>query len=270
MAVWHPPHGVESIGSLFARQDAAVQQNAVAAAKELLLIETGLLLALDVTLRLNEEPVLSQRRTKPNSESRSETIVMNLLYAGWSSLVDATRLTLFGARVNALALVRSAFEATLHAEYFRSNPADAAEWDAAGALTDLFDVRDRVRDFDTKKRVRDTVRRQYGGPRGSHDRFFVELFAYGTHTNPKTAALRLASGRAAIANFGFMAIGKNEATRFCAIRVLDALGYLLSEFQDAVPSYLALHPDLAAEVAKFRVDLATARATQAAELSLSI
>ena len=216
--------GVDSLADLFIRQDNASLRNWQEARPEFELTERGLILGWAITLWLNEDPILPQRKAKAPEVSDPETICINLLHAAWSGLVNATRLALYGAHVDALNLIRSAFEATFHAEYFRDHPSNAIEWGKAGQITDLDARRVFISRFERKKQIRQSVEKKYL-PDRSLSRGYHELSTFGTHINPITTFLRLSSNIQGIANLGFMSVGKSEATRLCAIRILHILRY---------------------------------------------
>ncbi|MBI4494231.1 MAG: hypothetical protein HY690_15690 [Chloroflexi bacterium] len=199
--------------------------------------------------------------------STSETICINLLHAAWSSIINATRLALYGAHVDALNLVRAALEATYHAEYFRDHPSDAAEWDKAGLIVDFEDRRKFLEEFSKNKRVRWNVEQKYL-PDRSLSRFFQELSTYGSHANPVTVALHLSSNMPGIANLGFLSVGRSEAMRLCASHILHILSYALCEFHDSFGHYLSQNPSLTATYQQFQRDLATIRSGAPQGLSL--
>lgn len=254
----HLTAGVSGLAEVFSRQDYAVQCNYEAAQVEFSLVERGAVLGLAVTLWLNEDSILSQRQAKPVQESTSETIFINLLWAAWASLVDATRLALFGAHIDALALTRSAFEAAYHAEYFRDHPADAIEWDQAGRITELGKLHEFINKFNREKKVLSYVDCKYPGQ--SLRDFYRELSTYGTHINPKTVALRLASQVREKPRLGFMSWGYTEAPRLCANYILHTLGYVLSEYFDACGAYLNENADIVTAYEEFQRDLEARRA----------
>lgn len=262
-----PTAGVGSLADLFARQESATARNWEAARDEFGLIERGLVLAWHCTLCINEDPILSKRRANPDAVAAPETICANLLHAAWSSLVNATRLALFGAHVDALNLTRAAFEAVYHAEYFRDHPSEALDWDRCGSLTELDAISKCIEDFSKAKRVRWSLEQKYA-PHASLTRFFKELSTYGSHANPKTVGLRLSSHEPGVANLGFVGVGRTEATRLCASHILHVLSYALSEFEDSFSAYLVQHPEVLSTYRDFQRDLSTLRAAAPRELSL--
>ena len=207
------------------------------------LIEQGMTLASQVTLLLNEDPILARRKALPASDSTPETIRMNLLSAACSSLVNAALLAMYGAHVDALTITRSSLEAIAYAEYFRDNPVAAIEWDrTCSDFRNLYDARRSSQRFENKHHVMRTVEAKYD-PDPSMKLMFVELSAYGTHSTPATVNLRLSSKVPNTANLGFMSTGKLEANRLAAGRVVHIVAYALSEFREGFAGYLVSRPD---------------------------
>jgi hypothetical protein len=252
-----PGTTLTSLAEMFALQDGASKRNWAEASAEFALIERGLMIGWSATLLVNDEITIAKRKAKAEVTMRAETIGANLLHAALSSLVNAARLTLCGAHVDALSLARGAFESTYHAEYFRDHPDDAVEWDRAGLETDVYKIADSIRKFEERKQVRRTVAGKYSDPPEvgeSLHRLFKELSTYGSHANPQTVVLRLASDRPGVANLGFVSIGKSEATRLCANHVLHLVGYVLSEFSDYFAEYLDGAADFVGAYEQFRHD----------------
>lgn len=247
--------GATGLGDFFGRQDGAVQRNYEAAKTEFDLIERGTIIGWACTLALNADPVLSQRRAKAPNDATAETIFINLLHAAWSGLVNATRLALYGAHIDALNLTRWAFEATYHAEYFRQHPADALEWDKTGHILDLDDFHAAIEAFRRAKGIRADLDKRYAGLGGvSLTRLHRELSSYGTHPNPKTVGLRLASPVRGRARLGYMSVGYAQATRLTASHILHIVGYLLSEYFDGCGPLLAARPEIFAAYKAFQDD----------------
>lgn len=245
-----------------------IASNCDAARTEFDLLERGLVPGFAVTLWLNEGHIVEQRCDKPLDISMAETICINLLHAAWSSLVNATRLSLYGAHVDSLGLVRAALEAAYHAEYFCDHPEDALAWDEAGKVEDLEQRRTLIRKCDSDKRVRSKVEAKYA-PDKSLSRFFYELSTYGAHANPATVSLRLSSGTPGVANLGFISVGKLEATQLCANHILHTLSYVISTYRDGFSDYLNENHQLVARVEEFEAILAKLRASGPSALSLS-
>lgn len=200
-----------------------------------------------------------------DEQRRAQQGIANLLHASWASLVSATRLALFGAQVDSFALTRGAFEATYHAEFFRLRPETFAEWDAAGLEIDLQKRARLVMLFARKFRVRSWLAKQDGLDR---EPFFVELSTFGSHANPMTVGLRVASPEPGVANLGFMSLGKPETIMLCASHALHVTGYMLSEFTDSFDVDLRESSDLWARHSAFQQCLNESRATLPSGLSL--
>lgn len=254
-----------SLEDLFTAQDRSVRFNRAQAQAAFGLIERGLVLGWQIATHINTGDVLADRKAKNAAEATPETIRANLLHSAWSGLVSATRLTLYGAFVDALALTRSAFEAAYHAEFFRDRPADAIEWDGCGQITNLADRRKCIDDFTRSHGVRNHVDQKYAG---SVDPFFFELATFGTHANPVTVGLRMSSHLQGVSNLGFASAGKAEAPKLCAHHVLHTLGYVLSEYNDGFGSYLGRNPSLFQSYSSFVQDLNTWRQQAPGDLSL--
>ena len=267
VSVGGDPSEPRSLGDLFARQDGVANRNIAVAVVEFRLIERGLLLGLSFTYWLNEDPILAERKAKPPHDGKRETIGINLLHAAWSILMNATRLTMYGAHVDALGLIRSALEATCHAEYFRDHPAEVAEWSRMGRMTDLDERAAAYIAFQRSKRVLQSVEAKYA-PDRSLSRLFRTLSTFGPHPNPMTVGLRLSSDVPGRANLGFISVGKPQATRLCAVYVMDGVAYMLSEFRDGSPDYLARNANLVQSLDGFERDYAAYRACAPRELSL--
>lgn len=257
-----------SISELFALQDGVVAQNRAAASAEFASIERGLLVGLQVTMFLNEGSALVARRAKADAAARSENICINLIHSAWSSLVDATRLVLWGAYVDGMALVRNGLEATFLCEYFFDHPADAVGWDQIGSILDVLDIQKALQQFENAKHPKRAIQLKYAAD-DSVKRLFAELSTYGTHANPKTVNLRLSSPIQGVANLGFVGTGRIEATRLGALRVLHTLRYVISLTTDYLSPYLALDPVIRRDIGDFisGADLVMAKAP--ATLSLS-
>lgn len=258
---------MKSLSEFLAIQESVASWHADAARSEFDLIERGLILGWSVTLYLNDGPILDERKAKAPEASMPETIRANLLHAAWGSLVNATRLALYGAHVDSLNLARAAFEAAYHADYFRDHPEDAAEWDRCGSVKDLMGRRKCIDEFQRTKRVRRVVGQKYK-PEDSMERFFAELSTYGTHANPVTVALRLSSPVDGVASLGFTSVGRPEATKLCASHILHTLAYVLSEYHDGFADYLAQNETLTATYQEFEAELAAVRSRSPRELSL--
>jgi len=247
---------LETLSQMFALQDQCQPLNRERASAEFVLIERGLSLAFDLTFWLNDDPqIVAKRKALPNTTAIPENVGANLLHAAVGSLVSATRLCMFGDFVDALSLARTAFEAVVHAEYFRDHPHRAAEWNQVGAVTDVFEIRKQLKKFEDKEHVRGAVRSKYSDK--SHDRFFAELSTYGTHVNPKTVGLRMATPLAGAGNLGFVAAGYAEAPALCASHILHVLAYALSEFEDTFRDYLASNASLRIALRQFDSDYHT-------------
>ena len=262
------PVEFDTLAEVFAQEDAVAQQNWAAAPAEFNLIEHGIALGFSITLWLQEDPIIAKREAKPADIVTTETICANLLHAAWSSLLNATRMALQGAHVEALTLARTALEATYHAEYFRDHPAEAVEWDKTGSITNLKDLRRSIVDLERKMGARKKVQQKYE-PDESLSDLYAEVSTYGAHVNPKTVAQRLSSARPGIANLGFASVGKSQATRLCAAHILHILGYTLSEFWDSFGAYLRQNADLVATYEQFGNDLTALRAAAPEKLSLT-
>ena len=234
---------MDSLRELFTRQEGVVGRNLAAAPDYFRLIERGLVLGWAITVHLNGPSIVVLRRSKSPTIQVPETITMNLLHSAWSGLVNATRLMMYGAHCDSLALIRSAYEAVYHAEYFRHNPSDAVEWDHAGHIVDLEKRRQCIAAFNRKRRVRQWLGTHIGEA-PSRERMFSELSTYGTHANPITVGLRLSSNLEGVGNLGFLSVGKVQATQLCASHCLHILIYALSEFFDGFPDYLAVDTTL--------------------------
>lgn len=256
-----------NVEELYQRQDHAVIRNREAAPREFELIERGLVLGWRFTDYLHTDEILAQREELPDQLSIPENVCANLLHSAWSILVSATRLTLWGAHVDALTLVRSSFELAYHAEFFRHKPELVAEWDAAGKLTDLEERRIYIQKFSHKYDIRRWLEEQ-DDPDRTRTRLYGELSTYGTHANPATVGLRMSSGEPGVANLGFVSVGKSEATRLCAIHTLHVLMYGLSEFVDRFGHYLSQTSDLMASYESLRRDWEDSRNRQPLNLSL--
>lgn len=254
-----------NVEELYQRQDHAVTRNREATSREFGLIERGLVLGWAFTDYLHTPDILAQRSDLPEQLSVPENVCANLLHSAWCILVSASRLTLWGAHVDALTLVRSSFELAYHAEFFRHKPELAAEWDAAGQITDFEERRAYIDKFSRK--IRPWLEEQ-DDPDRTRTRLYRDLSTYGTHANPATVGLRMSSGEPGVANLGFMSVGKSEATRLCAIHDLHVLMYVLSEFVDRFTSYLSQSSDLIASYESLRRDWEDSRKRQPLNLSL--
>ena len=228
---------LRALNDFFRLQDTVVEKTLQTAAGDFGLISRGLALAFDLTVAFNDHDTVALRKTKAPDAVKAETVVANLLHASFSSLVNATRLALFGAHVNALALVRDAFEAAYHSEYFRLHPEAVERWDAAATIPDLDERRKYLeKNFPNIRRTLE----ERDDPGRTRTALYRELCSYGAHINPATVGLRISvptPAEVGMANIGFTSVGKREATTICALHTLHVLMYGISEFFDAFGTY---------------------------------
>jgi hypothetical protein len=126
-----------SLQDIFAIQDGVVATNQRAAQARIELIERGLIHGFNIIAHLESPNVMNQVEGLPPDALASHGIIKNLLHSALATDVSAVRLTLQGMYVEAFTLIRSAFELTYHAEYFRTRPREALEWDQLGQVIDL-------------------------------------------------------------------------------------------------------------------------------------
>jgi hypothetical protein len=68
--------------------------------------------------------------------------------------------------------------------------------------------------------------------------------------------LRSVSDLPRMGNLGFVSAGSPEFTRICAKHALWLLRYVVSEYRDSLPSYLAGAPELCQAATQFDKDVA--------------
>jgi hypothetical protein len=228
-----------SLQDIFAIQDGVVATNQRAAQARIELIERGLIHGFNIIAHLESPNVMNQVEGLPPDALASHGIIKNLLHSALATDVSAVRLTLQGMYVEAFTLIRSAFELTYHAEYFRTRPREALEWDQLGQVIDLKTFAEGI--FKIDRKVRRALTKEYG-----HDfaRHYRELCTFGSHTNPRTVYMRTQSGLPRFGNVGFASAGKVEAPVHCAGQVLHGLRHSLSELHDSFSHYLDEHLSL--------------------------
>jgi hypothetical protein len=262
----------QGLVNLFATQDAAIKENLSFAPQEFSLLNRGLVLGLNITMCLNDLPGVSMRKTKNQTQQESDTIIINLLHAGWSALVNATRLSLFGAHCDAIALIRHAFEASYYAEFFIGNPDAALVWNKAGQIIDAKKRRKFQEKFENKYQVKNTLKEKYrikGLDPTPIDRILNETSSFGIHINPFTVAFRLQRTTSTQCNnMGFMSTGKKEATRLCAVWCGSIAAYILSEYWEGYGEYLESFPPINDTYKAFLQEYESLQASVPSELSL--
>lgn len=233
------PINLPTLLDAFLMQDRSIPRNAQLAIEEFGLIDQALSNGLELIARVNDPDVFHSRSAQPEDAHASETVTINLLTSAIYTLVSSTRLTLSGNHVDALTLLRSAFEASYYAEYFRHNPSEALKWDSIGKIEDLRERQKFVEEH--FRHVRNNLEGR-DDPDRTRTRFYRELSSYGPHPTPAVVAARMSSDHAStgIANLGFVSTGKINATRLCASHTLHILMYALSEFFDACDHYPAV------------------------------
>ncbi len=252
------------IAELFEMQDRSMAANRAAIGVDFELLDDLLSLTIEVTLALQEPEIVAQRQSRPGGFP-SDPVRANLLHAAWGSLMSATRLTLFGDHMSALAVVRSAFEATFHAEYFRYEPAAASEYEEATVLKDRRQRARRLRSLSDEAlcwlKARDD-------PEGTRRQFFQELSTLGSHGNVAMAALKFASPTRERANLGFTSQGYDDRTRLCTFRIAHVAHYVLSELVEGYEEYLRAKPDVLSEFDRVTERFHSARRQWPADISL--
>lgn len=258
---------MKSLQDLHRRQDRAVSLNLREAAREFRLIERGLVLGWEFLQWLHSEEIVAEREALRNGPQAVENVCANLLHSAWCALVSSTRLSLWGAHVDGLTLVRSAFELAYHAEFFHLRPELVRKWDRAGQLTDFHERRRYILDFSNKYHIR-KVLEDRDDPEKSRTRLFHELSTYGTHANPVTVRLRITAGEPGVTNLGYWSVGKKEATRLSAIHTLHVLVYVLSLYVEGFKQYLGQNVRLTAAFETLKADWETHRRTVPSSLSM--
>lgn len=246
-----PPLG--TLRDAFSIQDKLVQQNAPVVQAELMLIDRGLALAFEVAALLEADDAPRRALTSRNV-SISDMVIRGLLYGARAALVSAVRLFLYGAHVDSQALIRSAFEATYHANYFRLIPADVDEWIKLGEIVDTDEFSVQHDKWQRDHRPRGNVEQLEAGS-NTLRRVFRERSSYGTHANPKTAGLRLVSDLPRMANGGYASTGNTGFARICAMHTVRVLQYVLSEYSDGFGGHLSQDTALASRLATFDSDV---------------
>lgn len=253
------PAAMPRLTELFAQQDSANARNAASIQAQASLLDRAVRICERVTIHINAPEYLGEAEPE-------RRVVANLLHASWCSLVSSIRLLLCGAHVDALMLMRGAFEDSMYAEFFRHHPDLIVEWDRAGMTVDLKHRRRSLVAFDRKHEVRKDLERRDDQDR---TRLFNEMSGYGTHTTTATVSLRIARGSGESGrNFGFMSTGKVEATQLTAIWALSVATYVLSELQDSFEDYLAADAELARECGAVLAAYKSAESSYPSELSL--
>ena len=225
---------------LFGRQDAASLGNYASAREEFEVLAALLHLGHDMQVVLGSELAIHYRTTA-SEDVISDAIRVNLLNSANASLVSATRLTLYGDHVDALALLRAAFDAVCHAEYFRHHPTEADAWDKLAQEPDDRMKARGLREFESK--IRPWLEANDGTDR---TKLYRELSSYGTHTNPSTVAMRL--NRADAPNQGFVSQGKAQATTLVARWATSIALYGVEELIQAHPLVLNAYSKDASEL----------------------
>lgn len=97
------PRAMPHLAELFAHQDSASTRNDASIQAQASLLDRAVQACERVTIHINAREYLGEAEPE-------RRVIANLLHASWSSLVSSVRLLLFGAHVDALTLMRGAFE----------------------------------------------------------------------------------------------------------------------------------------------------------------
>ena len=225
----------------FQMQDRVVASNRAEFEREYKWIAAALGLLSDMQAFVNTDPrVVEPRSSQLPTEHLAANVVVNLVNDAMGSLINATRLLLFGAHADAFALVRSAFEACCHAEYFAFQPQRAEAYVELEHLiteTPGLNLRAALRKRNLQfGSILSDLEQRDGEDRRS---LYAQLCNFGAHPSPVRVGLRLsAPGGAVMAAVSVSTPEWSRAswTQGCATDLMAVVKYafeLLPEHYDA-------------------------------------
>lgn len=227
------PH-IRNLAHLFSYQDGVVDANYQLAHASFGYVDKVLTLGWNAYLFLHGSTVLVQRQAVADLAHQSDPVIASLFLSGLASLTSSARLALFGDYLDSVALLRGAFEAAYHAEYFGYWPDEAREWER-DALAPVANARVN---WDRKILKRLMAR---DDPTQSRKQLYQEFSRYRVHSNVAAFPLRHASATPGVANLGFTSAGKRNAAEATGLRLAEVGCYLVSGLFEQYANYLNGH-----------------------------
>lgn len=241
----------------FRTQDRAAVANRTEFQNAYAWLDSAIGLLCDLLMFVNTDPEVQAIRLRVREEDPTRylatNLAVNLLNDAMGSLVNATRLLLFGAHPDSFALIRSALEACCYVEHFIYHP-DKAEFymemegllsksEDSSALEINLQAALQKRGLNIGAVLRELEERSRQNARG----LYARLCKLGSHPSPKRVGLRLSPPNGAVlAPVSMSTPGWSRAnwTRGCASDMTAVAKYAVEMLFDHYPEWFAVNPTL--------------------------
>lgn len=187
----------------FRMQDQAMPINRAEFEQEYRWLSKAVELLFDIQIFVNHNPKMVSWRTKERDDDlerhNATNVVINLCNDALGSLVNSTRLLLFGTHADAFALLRSAFEACCYAEFFAICPNEVSKHLELEALIKNNPAVNLNSELRKRELLFSSVRTKLEKKDGQNRRgFYARLCNWGAHASPTRVGLRLSPPRGAV------------------------------------------------------------------------